>query len=317
MPSHAIFAGALVFGVVSSSVAADAPEFPDRSKTLRIVVPFAAGGGVDNAARAIGEQLRKRLNLPVIVDNKPGGSGTLGGRTVQTAPADGYTLLFSASTHVLAKQVLAKPPYDPQTEFAPVARIGEAPLLLVIAPQHPQNKLAEVVAGAKEQPGKWTAAIPAVGAASHLATLLLAQQGGIQFSYIAYKGTQPAMVDVAGGHVDVLMDSMISLQQLARTGKVKPIAITSRERNPQLPDVPTVREGGLTDFSFASWYGFWAPKGDAGRSHHQAERVDQLGGPGAGQGKHVRQPGHRPGQRNARGLSAPHRQRRGPGHRTC
>lgn len=234
--------------------------FPERDKQLRIVVPFAPGGGVDNAARLLGEQLRKQLGISVIVDNKAGGSGTIGGKAVQASPADGYTLLFSAATHVLARQVLSNAPYDPQADFAPVARVGEAPLMLVISPQLPQQKLSDVLAAARQQPDKWTAAIPAAGAPSHLAALLLAKQGGVRFTYVPYKGTQPAMIDVGGGHVNLLLDSMISVLPLAKAGKVKPIAITSKARSTLAPDVPTVQESGIAQFAYASWYGVWAPK---------------------------------------------------------
>jgi len=118
-----------------------------------------------------------------------------------------------------------------------------------------------VLAAARQQPEKWTAAIPAAGAPSHLATLLLAKQGGVKFTFVPYKGTQPALVDVGGGHVDLLLDSMIALQQLAKSGKVKAIAITSAKRSALAPDVPTVRESGIANFSYVSWYGIWAPKG--------------------------------------------------------
>lgn len=236
-------------------------KFPQTDQTLRLVVPFAAGGGVDSAARLLGDQLRKQLGMTVIVDNKAGASGTIGGKAVQTATADGYTLLFSAATHVLANQVLASPPYDPQADFAPVARVGEAPLMLVVAPTSNATKLADVLAAAKQQQGNFTAAIPAAGAPSHLATLLLAKQGGVKLTYIPYKGTQPALTDVAGGHVSMLLDSMISLLPLAKAGKVKPIGITSKQRSALAPEVPTVQEGGIAGYAYASWYGVWAPKG--------------------------------------------------------
>jgi tripartite-type tricarboxylate transporter receptor subunit TctC len=252
--------GVMVMLLGAVPALAQPAKFPERDKQLRIIVPFAAGGGVDNAARLLGEQLRKQLGMTVIVDNKAGGSGTIGGKAVQTSPADGYTLLFSAATHVFAKQVLSSAPYDPQADFAPVARVGEAPLMLVIAPQLPQQKLSDVLAAAKQQPDKWMAAIPAAGAPSHLATLLLAKQGGVKFTYVPYKGTQPAAVDVGGGHVNLLMDSMISLLPLAKSGKLKPIAITSKKRSALAPDVPTVQESGIPNFAYASWYGVWAPK---------------------------------------------------------
>lgn len=256
-------AGALALALGCAAGPSRANGFPDKSQTLRIVVPFAAGGGVDSAARLLGEQLRKQLGLTVVVENKAGASGTIGASAVKSAAADGYTLLFSAATHVLARQVLAHAPYDPATDFVPVARVGEAPLMLVVPPQLPQQKLAEVLAAARQQPEQWLAAIPAAGAPSHLATLLLAKQAGVRFTYVPYKGTQPALVDVGGGHVNLLMDSMISLLPLAKSGKVKPLAITARKRSALAPEVPTVQEAGMAGFSYASWYGVWAPKGTA------------------------------------------------------
>jgi tripartite-type tricarboxylate transporter receptor subunit TctC len=239
---------------------AQTAKFPDR--LVRIVVPFAAGGGVDNVARLLANQLHTQLGgVSVIVENRAGANGSLGGKTVQTAPADGYTLLFSAATHVLAKEVMSTPPYDPQTDFVPVARLAEAPLMLVIAPTLEPRKLGEVLAAAKKEPDKWTAASPAAGAPSHLATLLLAKQGNVKFTYVPYKGTQPALVDVGGGHVQLLMDSMISVLPLAKAGRVRPIAITSAKRSPLAPDVPTMQESGLPGFTYGSWYGVWAPKG--------------------------------------------------------
>ncbi|MDD0812834.1 tripartite tricarboxylate transporter substrate-binding protein [Curvibacter sp. RS43] len=253
--------GALA-GLASPVLAqAQASAFPEADRLLRIVVPFAAGGGVDSAARLLANQLGKQLGLSVIVENRAGASGTLGGKFVQTAPSDGYTLLFSAATHVHARQVLKNPPYDPQTDFAPVARVGEAPLMLVIAPDLEPRKLSEVLSAARSKSDSWTAGIPAAGAPSHLATLLLARMGQVNFSYIAYKGTQPALVDVAGGHVNLLLDSMISLLPLAKSGKVRPIAITSRKRSALAPEVPTVAESGLPQYTYSSWYGVWAPRG--------------------------------------------------------
>ena len=232
-------------------------KFPD--KPIRIVVPFAAGGGVDNAARLLATQLQSQLGVAVIVENRAGANGTLGGQAVRSAPADGYTLLFSAATQMLAKQVMINAPYDPLTDFAPVARVGEAPLLVVIAPQLEAKTLSEALALARQQPEKWTAAIPAAGAPSHLATLLLAKQAGVKFVYVPYKGTQPALTDVGGGHVQLLMDSMISLMPLAKSGRVKPVAISSAKRSPLMPEVPTAHES-VPGFTYASWYGVWAPK---------------------------------------------------------
>lgn len=243
-----------------TALAQTAAGFPERDKPLRIVVPFAAGGGVDTAARLLGTQLQKQLGVNVIVENKAGGNGTIGGRAVQTSPADGHTLLFSAATHVLARQVMSAAPYDPQTDFAPVARTGTAPLMLVAAPTRPQARLADVLGAVRKEPDKWTAGIPAAGAPSHLATLLMARQGQLKLTLVPYKGTQPALMDVAGGHTDLVLDSMISLMQMAKSGKVRAIAITSARRSSLMPDVPTFKESGLPTFEFESWYGVWVPR---------------------------------------------------------
>jgi len=259
---------ALALTAAPPSTAAAEAKFPDHM--VKIIVPFAAGGGVDQAARLLANQLREQLGVAVIVDNRPGASGTLGGKVVQTSPADGYTLLFSAATHVMAKHVMSEAPYDPQADFAPVARVGEAPLMLVVSPQRGTQKLGALVADAKGKPEKWTAAIPAAGAPSHLATLLLAKQADVRFTFVPYKGTQPALTDVAGGHTDLLLDSMISLLPLATAGKVRPIAVTSKKRSTLAPDVPTVAESGFPNVSYVSWYGVWAPKGTS------AERVQMM-----------------------------------------
>ncbi|MFD0666710.1 Bug family tripartite tricarboxylate transporter substrate binding protein [Ramlibacter sp. MAHUQ-53] len=234
-------------------------KFPESP--LRLVVPFAPGGGVDSAARLIARQLGTNLNVSVIVENKPGANGTVGGKFVQTAAADGQTLLFSASTQALTRQVMATPPYDPLTDFAAVARVGDAPLLMVISPNLPQNRLNEVITAAKQNPDKWTAALPALGAASHLGTLMFAKQGGLtNLTTAVYKGTAPALTDVAGGHVQIQIDAIVALQSMAKSGKVKPIMVTSAKRSSVMPNVPTAVESGYPKFVTESWYGVWAPK---------------------------------------------------------
>ena len=251
------------------TAAAAQTKFPEGP--IKMVVPFAAGGGVDSAARLLAKQLGTNLNVPVVVENKPGANGSVGGKFVQTSNADGLTLLFSASTHVLAKQVMATAPYDPQTDFAAVARVGEAPLMMVISPSLPQTKLPEVIAAAKQSPDKWTAALPALGAASHLGTLMFAKQGNLPNLVTAvYKGTAPALTDVAGGHVQIQIDAIIALQGMAKAGKVKPIMVTSAKRSSVMPNVPTAVESGYPKFVTESWYGVWAPKATP------ADRVQSL-----------------------------------------
>ena len=245
--------------LTATAFASAQTKFPEG--TIKLVVPFAAGGGVDNAARLIAKQMQSNLNVSIVVENKPGASGTIGAKFVQTSPPDGQTLLFSASTHALTRLVIANPPYDPLTDFSYVARVGEAPLLMVIAPTLPQTKLKEVMDAAKQNPDKWTAGLPALGAASHLATLMFAKEGNLNLTMTAYKGTAPALTDVAGGHSQILIDSIISLQSMAKAGKVKPIVVTSAKRSSVMPNVPTASESGYPKFVTESWYGIWAPKG--------------------------------------------------------
>lgn len=248
--------------LLAGLLAAGAQAQPARALDgpIKLIVPFAPGGGVDTAARLIARQLQVNTGLTVIVDNRAGGSGTVGGKAVQVAAPDGQTLLFSASTHVLVKEVLKVPPYDPVTDFAAVARVAEAPLMMVISPALPQRNAKEVLDAARQNPDKWTAALPALGAASHVGTLMLAQQGNVKLTTAAYRGTAPALTDVAGGHSQILMDSIIALLPMAKEGRVRPIAVTSAKRVGIAPDVPTAAESGYPNMVYYSWYGVWAPK---------------------------------------------------------
>lgn len=233
-------------------------KFPEGP--IKLIVPFAAGGGVDSAARLIAKQMQTSLSIPIVVENKPGASGTVGGKFVQTAPPDGQTLLFSASTQALTKLVIANAPYDPLIDFSYVARVGEAPLLMVISTTLSQTKLKDVMDAARQNPDKWTAGLPALGAASHLGTLMFAKEGNLNLTMTAYKGTAPALTDVAGGHTQILIDSIISLQSMAKAGRVRPIIVTSEKRSSVMPNVPTAVESGYPKLVTESWYGIWAPK---------------------------------------------------------
>jgi tripartite-type tricarboxylate transporter receptor subunit TctC len=233
-------------------------KFPDRA--IRIVVPFAAGGGVDTLGRLLAEQMSAKFGVPVIIDNRPGANGSIGGTNVLQSAADGYTLLFSANTHVMARQVMAKAPYDPLTDFTPIARVGQAPLLVVISPQLPQRTLLEVVQAAKQNPDRWTAATAALGSPGHIAEIALNQITKGNITITPYRGTAPALTDVAGGHVQMLADAMVMLLPMARDGKVKAVAITAPQRSSLAPDIPTAAESGVPGLEVFSWYGLWGPK---------------------------------------------------------
>ncbi|MFO6420833.1 Bug family tripartite tricarboxylate transporter substrate binding protein [Hylemonella sp. W303a] len=261
----------LLMGLLIASTGAAQEKFPDGP--VKIIVPFAAGGGVDNAARLLAKQLQTDLGVPVIVDNRPGASGAIGGKAVQTAPADGLTLLFSAATQVLTKEAMAKPPYDPLTDFSFIARTATAPLLMVISPNLPQTHIKEVMQAARNEPDKWYAGLPALGAPSHLATLMLAKEGQLNLATVVYRGTAPALTDVAGGTTQILVDSIISLQSLAKAGKVKAIAVTSAQRSALMPEVPTAAESGFPNFVAVSWYGVWGPKGLPAQRQHMLNKA--------------------------------------------
>ena len=252
-----LLTSALVLLGASAAVAQDA-KFP--SHTIRIIVPFAPGGGVDTLARLIAERIQTKSGASVIVENRAGANATLGGTFVQRAPADGYTVLFSSNTHTMAKLVLADSPYDPLTDFAPIARVGEAPLLVVMSPKMPQTTLAEVAAAIKKNPDQWAAGTPALGSPSHVATIQFMQLTKTNLSVVPYRGTAPALNDVAGGHIQLLTDAIVILLPMAKDGKVKGLAVTTKQRSPLAPEIPTSAESGLPGLEVVSWYGMWGPK---------------------------------------------------------
>jgi tripartite-type tricarboxylate transporter receptor subunit TctC len=244
------------FGVTRSL----AQSGPYPSRAIHIIVPFAPGGGVDVFARLLGEKLKEKRGVTVVIENRAGGSGSIGGQAVLKSDPDGYTVLFSAATHVMAKQVMRGAPYDPVTDFAPIARVGEAPMMLVMSPKLPQKNITEVVAAAKANPERWTFAAASLGAPGHIAEVAFNKLAGLNLTIAPYRGTAPALTDVAAGHVQMLIDPAIALLPMARGGNVKALAITSAKRIPLAPDIPSAAEAGMPGLEHASWYGVWGPK---------------------------------------------------------
>jgi tripartite-type tricarboxylate transporter receptor subunit TctC len=227
---------------------------------VRMIVPFAAGGGVDVFARLVSEKLRQKNGLTVIVDNRAGANGSIGGNAVRNAKPDGTTLLFSAGTHVMARQVMKNAPYDPLADFAAIARVGEAPMMLVVSPKVAANTVAELIAEARKAPEKWTFATAALGAPGHLAELEFNRLSGLNLLIQPYRGTAPALNDVAGGHVQLMIDPVLALLPLANSKHVKGLAVTTAKRTPLAPQYPTASESGLAGMDHSSWYGVWGPK---------------------------------------------------------
>jgi tripartite-type tricarboxylate transporter receptor subunit TctC len=243
----------------ASSGFAQPAKFPSR--TIRVVVPFAPGGGVDTLARMIGEKMQAKLGVNVIIENRAGASGTIGGSHVLQSPPDGYTVLFSSNTHTMTKVVMKQAPYDPIADFTAIARVGIAPLLVVISPQLPQKTLAEIAAAAQKDPSRWTAGTPALGSPSHVATLSFNRLSNTNLTITPYRGTAPALSDVAGGHIQLLTDAMVVLLPMAKSGNVKAIAITTAKRSALAPEIPTAAESGVSGLEVVAWYGMWGPNG--------------------------------------------------------
>ena len=244
--------------VVAAPAVGQARKNGDRP--IRIIVPFAAGGGVDVFARLLSEKLRQKHDLTIIVDNRPGANGSIGGNAVKNAEPDGTTLLFSAGTHVMARHVMKNAPYDPVADFAAIARVGEAPMMLVVSPKVAPNSIRELIAEARKAPEKWTFATSALGAPGHLAELDFNRLAGLSLPIIPYRGTAPALNDVAGGHVQLMIDPILALLPLANAKQVKGLAVTAAKRTPLAPDYPTASESGLAGMDHASWYGVWGQK---------------------------------------------------------
>jgi tripartite-type tricarboxylate transporter receptor subunit TctC len=254
----------LIRAAVAASLLAAAASFPALaqggypSKPITMVVPFPPGGTLDTVARALAQKLGEQMGQTVVVDNRPGGAGTIGAVAVKGAPADGYTLLFSASTLTTTPMTMKSVPYDVVKDFAPVALVAKAPLAVAVNKNLPFSDVKGLIAHAKANPGKLSFAIGSSGSAGHLSTELLRRASGIEYLIVPYKGSAPAYQDLVGGQIDGFIDPILGSSSFAKAGQLKVIAVTSKARVPSLPDVPTVGET-LPGYEFYSWYGVWAP----------------------------------------------------------
>ncbi|MFN0164272.1 MAG: Bug family tripartite tricarboxylate transporter substrate binding protein [Burkholderiales bacterium] len=245
--------------MLCAALAATAQTYPNRP--IRMVVPYPPGGGTDALGRITAERMADRLGVAVVVANVPGGSGTVGSESVRRAEPDGYTLLFNASLFLLGKHVVKSTPYDPLEDFTALGRTGLAPLLLIASNKVEGNTLADVVRAVRANPGSFNMAISGMGAAGHLGSLEFQRLVGVNLQGIPYKGTAPALADVMGGQVQLMMDAATVLLPQTKGGRVRGLAITSATRSPINPDVPTTAEAGMPGLNLVSWYGVWGPKG--------------------------------------------------------
>jgi tripartite-type tricarboxylate transporter receptor subunit TctC len=269
---------ALVLAAITLAAPAPAQQYP--VKPVRLIVAFAPGGPLDIHARIVGQKLSESWGQQVVIDNRTGASGTIGADLVAKAPADGYTALANASVHVIVPSLIAKLPYDPIRDFTPVTVMGSAPLLLVVTPTLPAKTVRELAALGKARPGALTFGSGGNGTSTHLSGEFLKTVLGIKMTHIPYKGTGPALIDVMAGHVPMMFSSVTAAIELVKSGRLRPVAITSAKRYPQLPGVPTFSESGYPQLVIGSWYAIWlparAPESVASKLHADIARVLNL-----------------------------------------
>ena len=235
-----------------------ATGFPN--KPIRMIVPFPPGGSVDPLARVIGQRMSETFGQQVIVDNRPGGNTVIGTDAAARAPADGYTLMLTASSHVTNPQLLPTA-YDPIKDFVPVATVSTADMILVANPLVPVNNLKEFLAMAKAKPGELNYSSAGSGNPNHLAGELMNMMAEVKTTHVPYKGGAPAITDVVGGQVQFSFGSPIIVLPFIKTGKLKALAVSSPSRMGVLPQVPTIAEAGLPGYEMRIWYALFAPAG--------------------------------------------------------
>ena len=250
--------GAIATALLALAGGALAQAWP--SKPVTVIIPFPPGGTLDVVGRQLAKNLGDQLGQTFVVENRPGGAGTIGATAVTKAAADGYTLLFNASTFTTTPMTLKTPPYDIVRDFSPVALVAKAPLAVAVNKNLPFNDLKDLIAHAKANPGKLSFAIGSTGSAGHLATELLKRAGGFELLIVPYKGTAPAFQDLIGGQIDAFIDPVLGSAGFAKAGQLKVLAVTSNARLPNQPELATVGDS-LPGFAFYSWYGLWGPAG--------------------------------------------------------
>lgn len=256
MNRRALLAALTAPALVAPALAQGA--WPNRA--VRVIVPFTPGGSTDAMARVTAGKLSEKLGQPFVVENRPGANGAIGGRAVADATPDGYTLCFSASIQVLARQVMRNPGYDPVADLRPIVRTGRGPLLLLMNQNRSPNTLQELLAAVRSNPRDWPVAVSSLGAAGHLATIEFIRQAGVELVQVPYRGTAPAITDVVAGNVALVFEPILATWPPARDGLARALAITSATRSDAAPNVPTAAEGGMPNLDIQSWWGLWGPR---------------------------------------------------------
>jgi tripartite-type tricarboxylate transporter receptor subunit TctC len=247
----------LVLGIIVPGTNFAQQKFPSRPVT--IVVPYPPGGSNDVFARELGKKLSDAWKVPVIIDNKPGAGGNIGANFVSHATPDGYTLCLLSSSFTTNAAIQPNLPFDPVTGFSPVAMVAKGPMILTVANHVPAKTTLELFALARKDPGKLNYGSSGLGSTNHFATELLMDAAQIKMTHVPYKGMVPAVTDVIGGHVDVLIASAPSIYQHVKAGKVRALGVTSKGPSAVVPDLKPISEMGATGYSFELWWGMLAP----------------------------------------------------------
>ena len=248
----------LVLAVLTSASGARA-EFPEKSKTIRIVVPYTPGGFNDTLARIVAQKFTDDWGVSAVVENRPGGGTLIGTDAVAKAPADGYTLLVVAFPFAVNPTLYAKLPYDTVKDFAPLILAGQAANLLVVNNDVPVKSVKELIDNAKAKPGTISYGSTGSGSSNHLSMELFRLMTGTSLIHVPYKGSAPMVTDLLGGHVQVAFDNVPNVVTQVKAGKLRALAITSAGRDPSLPDTPTVAEAGVPGYEVGVWFGIVAP----------------------------------------------------------
>jgi tripartite-type tricarboxylate transporter receptor subunit TctC len=245
------------FALALSAPAAAQPVYP--AKTIRMIVPFPPGGGNDIIGRLLAQRLAENLGQQVIVDNRGGAGSTLGTDLAAKAPPDGHTLLITNIALAVNATLYPKLPYDTLRDLAAVSQIGWQPNVLVLHPSMPAKSLRDLLALARARPGELIYGSGGVGSAGHLATELLRMMARVQMVHVPYKGLGPALTDLAGGHVLILISTVASAMPHVKSGRIRALAVTTMQRSAVLPQVPTMNEAGVPGYEFSTWYGLFVP----------------------------------------------------------
>ena len=243
----------------ASVPAAAGAAYPNRP--VKVVVPYPPGGPTDIVARIVFQQVSESTGQPFIIDNRAGAGGNIGAEAVARAPADGYTLLVATTAHAINMSLFKQLNYDVVRDFAPVSLLTQGPLVLVAHPGFAPNSVAELITLAKAKPGVLNFASSGNGQSTHLSGELFNTMAGIKLAHVPYKGSAPALTDLISGQVPLMFDTMLSAMPFVKAGKLKALAVTSAQRSPAAPEVPTVAESGLPGYEVFAWNGLVAPAG--------------------------------------------------------